>query len=63
MNKVSNAQKCLDTLCDELLGKDYYIASSMGQNQANEFIVEDILYKYRPRKSLKQIIKNLVEKW
>lgn len=30
----SNAQKCMDKLTDELLGKDFYIVSSVGGNQA-----------------------------
>lgn len=63
MDNENNAQQCLNILCDELLGKDYYIVSSMGGNQANEIITDDIIRLYKPRKTLKQIIKDLVEKW
>ncbi len=54
MEYKSNAQECICKLCDELLGKDYYIVDSMGGNQANEIIVEDIirLYKKKKRKRL-----------
>lgn len=52
----NNAQACLNRLCDELLGKDYYIVSPLSGNQANEIITQDIIDKYR-HKSLKEKIK------
>ena len=51
---ADNAQTCLNKLCDELLGKDYYIASPVGGAQANEIITDDIirLYKKRTQKGM-----------
>ena len=46
---ADNAQTCLNKLCDELLGKDYYIASPVGGNQANEIITNEIIEKYRKK--------------
>jgi hypothetical protein len=45
----SNAQECLNKLCYELLGKDWYIPSPVGGNQANEIITREIIEAYRPR--------------
>lgn len=45
---MSNAQYCLNKLCKELLGEDYYISSPVGGNQANEIITEEIIYRYKP---------------
>jgi hypothetical protein len=44
----SNAQECFNKLCDELLGKDYYIGSPVSGNQANEIITQDIIDLYKP---------------
>ena len=44
---MTNAQDCLNKLREELLGKDYYIVSPVGGNQANEIITEDIIEKYK----------------
>lgn len=41
----NNAQECLQELCNEILGKDYYIADPVGGNQANKIIVKDIIAK------------------
>lgn len=59
----SNAQKCLDKICNGLLGKDFYIVSPVNQYQANEIITETILKKYAPQKTLKQKIKDLIARW
>lgn len=48
----NNAQKCLDKLCKELLGNDYYIVDPVGVNQANEIITNEIIRRYKPRKSI-----------
>lgn len=52
---TDNAQTCLNKLCDELLGKDYYIASPVGQAQANEIITDEIIDLYKKR-TLKEIL-------
>jgi hypothetical protein len=49
----NNAQDCLYKLCDELLGKDYYIVDPVGANQANEIITEDIIRLYN-RKTIRE---------
>ncbi len=41
-----NAQEALNILCDYLLGDEWYCAMSMGVEQVNAVIVEQILDKY-----------------
>jgi hypothetical protein len=41
-----NAQEALNILCDYLLGDDWYCVMSMGVEQVNAVIVEQILDKY-----------------
>lgn len=41
-----SAQEALDILTSYLLGDDYYVASSMSQDQMNAVITEQILDKY-----------------
>lgn len=60
---AENAQECLNLLCKELLGKDYYIVDPVNQYQANEIITNNIIRSYKPPRTLKQVIKDLVEKW
>ena len=59
---ADNAQTCLNKLCDELLGKDYYIASPVGGAQANEIITDDIirLYKKRTQKGMCGYIRKII---
>lgn len=59
----SNAQKCLDEICNVLLGGDFYIVSPVNQYQANEIITSTIIKRYAPKKTLKQKIKNLIARW
>ena len=40
------AQAAINILCDYLLGDDWYIVDSMGVEQCNAIIVEQILDKY-----------------
>lgn len=56
----SNAQDCLNLLVDKILGKDWYIVDSMGGNQANEIIVDNIIHKYEKKTSL---MKKLLKWW
>jgi hypothetical protein len=58
---VNNAQDCLNKLCDELLGEDYYIVSPVNGNLGNEIITNDIINKYK-RKSIKDKIKIILYK-
>ena len=58
-----NAQECLDRLTDELLGGNYTIVSPVGGNQARKIITNEIIKKYKKPPTLKQRIKNIVEKW
>ena len=44
------AEEALQLLCDELLGKDYYIVDPMSPKQANALIALEILKQYAPRK-------------
>jgi hypothetical protein len=46
----SNAQECLNKLCFEILGENYYIASPVGGNQANEIVTEDIIRYCKKKK-------------
>lgn len=48
MKPESNAQECLHKLCDELLGKGFYIVDPVGGNQANEIITKRIIKLYKP---------------
>ena len=41
-----NAQLALNILTDYLLGEDWYVATSMSQEQVNACVVEQILDKY-----------------
>ena len=41
-----HAQKAINILCDYLLGEDWYCNISMGVEQVNAVIVEQILDKY-----------------
>jgi hypothetical protein len=41
-----HAQEAVNILCDYLLGDDWYCATSMGVEQVNAVIVEQILDKY-----------------
>jgi hypothetical protein len=50
---ADNAQECLNKLCNELLGKDYYIVDPVGGAQANEIITDDIIRLYK-KKTLKE---------
>jgi len=43
----SNAQECLNKLCNELLEKNYYIVDPVGGNQANEIITQEIIRRYK----------------
>ena len=43
---MSNAQNIIDKLADHLLGEGWYIADSVGVDQANEFIYEEICRRY-----------------
>ena len=43
---MNNAQECLNRLCTELLGEDYYISKPVSVNQANSIITEDIIRLY-----------------
>lgn len=45
-----SADEALQLLCDELLGKDYYIVDPVGPKQANAIIALDILKQYAPKK-------------
>ena len=45
-----SADDALQLLCDELLGRDYYIVDPVSGKQANAIIVLDILKKYAPRR-------------
>lgn len=47
--KMNNAQSCLNRIINELLGEDYYIVSSVGGNQANEIITEEIIRRFKPK--------------
>lgn len=49
-----SADEALQLLCDELLGRDYYIADPVNGKQANAIIALDILKKYAPRKTKKR---------
>lgn len=42
----SNAQEILNKLCHYFLGEGYYIGGSVGGNQANEIIYDEIISKY-----------------
>lgn len=55
--QTMTGQEALQTLCDYLLGEDYYIVDPVSILQANVIIVEDILRKYskRFRKELKKL--------
>ena len=48
------AEEALQLLCDELLGKDYYIVDPVNPKQANAMIALDILKQYAPRKKKKR---------
>lgn len=48
------AEEALQLLCDELLGKDYYIVDPMSPKQANALIALEILKQYAPRKKKKR---------
>lgn len=54
-----NTQRCFDCLTDELLGKDFYIDSPLGGNQARQYITREIMKKYgrRARNRYKREIK------
>lgn len=41
----SNAQACLTTIFDEILGTDHYIVDSVSGNQANEILTHEVLNK------------------
>lgn len=58
-----NAQLGLNILCDYLLGEDWYVACSMGAEQVNAVIVEQILDKYSKqwRKDWKNYEKEVAE--
>jgi hypothetical protein len=58
----NNAQRCLNRLCDELLGVDYYISDPVGRNQANRIITEDIIRLYR-RETFWKRFKKKLKKW
>lgn len=58
-NHKSNAQECLQKLADELLGKDWYIPSPVGGNQANEIITDTIIEQCKKR-TLKDKLKQFV---
>lgn len=49
-----SADEALQLLCDELLGRDYYIADPVSGKQANAIIALDILKKYAPKKQPKK---------
>jgi hypothetical protein len=59
MANKNNAQDCIYKLCDELLGKDYYIVDPVGANQANEIITERIIELYK-KKTLKEKFKEFL---
>lgn len=42
-----DAQTTVNKLADHLLGKDWYIADSVGGNQANDIIFEEIAGRYK----------------
>ena len=48
-----SAEDALQLLCDELLGKDYYIVDPVSPKEANALIALDILKKYAPKKKKK----------
>lgn len=43
----NNAQECLNRLCNEILGEDYYIADPVGMAQGNDIITEDIIKEFK----------------
>lgn len=49
-----SADEALQLLCDELLGRDYYIADPVNGKQANAIIALDILKRYAPKKQPKK---------
>ena len=57
-----HAQAALNVLCDYLLGEDWYVADSIGVEQVNACIVEQILDKYSRqwRKDWKQYEKESI---
>lgn len=44
---ISNAQKCLNNLCDEILGENWYTADAVSVNQVNRIIAYEIVQKYK----------------
>lgn len=55
-----SAQDALNTLCNYLLGDDWYIVDSVSGAQANLIIIEQILNKYSAeyRKDFQHYLKN-----
>lgn len=49
--KDSNAQECLERLRVELLGPDWYIVDSVGGNQGNEILTDEIIRLCKPPKT------------
>ncbi len=56
---TENTQHCFDRITNELLGKDFYIDSPLGGNQARQYITREIIKKYgrRARNRYKREIK------
>lgn len=44
-----NAQKAVNLLCTHLLGEDWYIVDPVGNEEANDIIVEAIMKMYPPK--------------
>lgn len=47
------AEDALQLLCDELLGKDYYIVDPVSPKEANALIALEILKRYAHKKKKK----------
>jgi len=50
-------QECLELLCDEILGNDYYISDPVGVDQANTIITFEIIRKYKHKPITKRLVR------
>lgn len=53
VRETLTAEDALQLLCDELLGKDYYIVDPVSPKEANALIALEILKRYAPKKKKK----------
>jgi hypothetical protein len=58
-----DAQYGLNILIKHFLGRNWYTTMPISQKQVNAEAIYEILRKYPEKKSLKDIIKNLIIKW